>query len=75
MSSRILPGAIRAAGEPALLSPIISAFAAVTAALAIATGEQLAGVTLLGVIVTLAGMILVSASRTPEIPGRYQRRR
>ncbi|HEX3273121.1 MAG TPA: DMT family transporter [Ktedonobacterales bacterium] len=51
-----------AIGKLALVSPIASAFAAVTALLAIATGERLAGLTLLGVIVTLVGVTLASTS-------------
>jgi drug/metabolite transporter (DMT)-like permease len=51
-----------AVGKLALVSPIASAFAAVTALLAIATGERLAGLTLLGVIVTLVGVTLASSS-------------
>ena len=51
-----------AIGKLALVSPIASAFAAVTALLAIATGERLAGLTLLGVILTLVGVILASTS-------------
>jgi drug/metabolite transporter (DMT)-like permease len=50
-----------AIGKLALVSPIASAFAAVTALLAIATGERLAGLTLLGVIVTLVGVTLASS--------------
>jgi drug/metabolite transporter (DMT)-like permease len=51
-----------AIGKLALVSPIASAFAAVTALLAIATGERLAGLTLFGVIVTLVGVALASSS-------------
>jgi uncharacterized membrane protein len=51
-----------AIGKLALVSPIASAFAAVTALLAIATGERLAGVTLLGVALTLVGVVLASSS-------------
>jgi drug/metabolite transporter (DMT)-like permease len=51
-----------AIGKLALVSPIASAFAAVTALLAIATGERLAGLTLLGVILTLVGVALASSS-------------
>ena len=50
-----------AIGKLALVSPIASAFAAVTALLAIATGERLAGLTLFGVIVTLVGVTLASS--------------
>jgi drug/metabolite transporter (DMT)-like permease len=51
-----------AIGKLALVSPIASAFAAVTALLAIATGERLAGLTLFGVILTLVGVTLASSS-------------
>jgi drug/metabolite transporter (DMT)-like permease len=51
-----------AIGKLALVSPIASAFAAVTALLAIATGERLAGLTLLGVTLTLVGVTLASSS-------------
>jgi drug/metabolite transporter (DMT)-like permease len=51
-----------AIGKLALVSPIASAFAAVTALLAIATGERLAGLTLFGVILTLVGVVLASSS-------------
>jgi len=51
-----------AIGKLALVSPIASAFAAVTALLAIAAGERLAGGVLLGVILTLAGVVLASSS-------------
>jgi drug/metabolite transporter (DMT)-like permease len=54
-----------AIGKLALVSPIASAFAAVTALLAILTGERLAGVTLLGVILTVVGVTLASASGEP----------
>ncbi|HEY7094037.1 MAG TPA: DMT family transporter [Ktedonobacterales bacterium] len=68
-----------AIGKLALVSPIASAFAAVTALLAIATGERLAGVTLLGVIVTLVGVTLASTSTelTPvdEDKAKAQRKR
>jgi len=58
-----------AIGKLALVSPIASAFAAVTALLAIATGERLAGLTLLGVILTLVGVILASSSGEPKPAG------
>ena len=58
-----------AIGKLALVSPIASAFAAVTALLAIATGERLAGLTLLGVILTLVGVTLASSSSEPEPAG------
>jgi drug/metabolite transporter (DMT)-like permease len=51
-----------AIGKLALVSPIASAFAAVTALLAIAAGERLAGMTLLGVILTLVGVTLASSN-------------
>jgi drug/metabolite transporter (DMT)-like permease len=51
-----------AIGKLALVSPIASAFAAVTALLAIATGERLAGLTLFGVILTLVGVVLASSN-------------
>jgi drug/metabolite transporter (DMT)-like permease len=51
-----------AIGKLALVSPIASAFAAVTALLAIATGERLAGLTLFGVTLTLVGVVLASSS-------------
>jgi drug/metabolite transporter (DMT)-like permease len=51
-----------AIGKLALVSPIASAFAAITALLAIAAGERLAGLTLLGVILTLVGVMLASSS-------------
>jgi len=51
-----------AIGKLALVSPIASAFAAVTALLAIATGERMSGLTLFGVIVTLVGVTLASSS-------------
>jgi drug/metabolite transporter (DMT)-like permease len=54
-----------AIGKLALVSPIASAFAAVTALLAILTGERLAGVALLGVILTVVGVTLASSSREP----------
>jgi drug/metabolite transporter (DMT)-like permease len=51
-----------AIGKLALVSPIASAFAAVTALLAIAAGERLAGATLIGVILTLVGVTLASST-------------
>lgn len=51
-----------AIGKLALVSPIASAFAAVTALLAIAAGERLAGGVLLGVMLTLVGVTLASSS-------------
>src|SRR5262245_12522768 len=51
-----------AIGKLALVSPIASAFAAVTALLAIATGERLAGLTLFGVIVNVVGVPVASSS-------------
>jgi drug/metabolite transporter (DMT)-like permease len=59
-----------AIGKLALVSPIASGFAAVTALLAIASGERLAFTTLIGVSLTLIGVVVASSSAERPTEGK-----
>jgi drug/metabolite transporter (DMT)-like permease len=59
-----------AIGKLALVSPIASGFAAVTALLAIASGERLALTTLIGVSLTLIGVVVASSSAERPTEGK-----
>jgi drug/metabolite transporter (DMT)-like permease len=50
-------------GTISILSPIVSAFAVVTAALAFLSGERLAVAPLLGIVLAIAGVVVASISR------------
>lgn len=54
-----------AVGTLALMSPIVASFAAITALLAILSGERPTAPQISGIVLTLAGVILTSAVSTP----------
>jgi drug/metabolite transporter (DMT)-like permease len=61
-----------AMGTLALVSPIAATFAAVTALLALATGERVSPVELVGIALTLVGVIVASAVSDPAKGGHAE---
>jgi drug/metabolite transporter (DMT)-like permease len=59
-----------AVGMLVLVSPIAASFAAVTALLALASGEHVSPVELMGMALTLVGVIVASAAPNPTKDGR-----
>lgn len=59
-----------AVGMLVLVSPIAASFAAVTALLALASGERVSPVELVGIALTLVGVIVASAAPNPAKDGR-----